>query len=74
VNTERHVEPYEQSRQRNDDHNVSASASLVRPNCDVRNDGMARTHGNATKEVKRRLLTAEGWVDFRSLDLFMDHP
>src|SRR5262245_38208297 len=55
VNTERQVEPYEQSRQRNDNHNVSASHSLAWAHGNVRNGGMARTHGNATNESERKL-------------------
>jgi hypothetical protein len=56
VNTQRRIETNEQSRQRHDNHNFSASPSLDRARRSVGKGGMARTHGNATKESRRKLV------------------
>jgi len=48
------IETYEKSRQRNDNHNISASSSLARAGRSVGSDSMARPHGSAKQESKRK--------------------
>jgi hypothetical protein len=56
------IETYERSRQRNDDHNVSASASLARARGSVGNGGMADT---PCKKVKDKLVKRIAWTSCR---------
>src|SRR4029077_8997412 len=67
------IETYERSRHRNDNHNVSASASLAWARRSVGSDGVARTLRNATEERKTKRMKATGARFCRSTSAMISH-
>ena len=56
VNTQRRIETYEPSRQRNNNYNFFASPSLAWARCSIGRRDIARTHRNANPESKTKRL------------------
>jgi hypothetical protein len=67
------IETYERSRHRNDNRNVSASASLAWARRSVGSGGVARTQRNATERKQDKTYEGNG-VEVLPLDVCRDQP